>query len=231
MINRNTATAGVRRTSKVRATRVPGFQSIRYVSSVAARETIGMLSRTERTNMIANSLETFVESTSSTWGPLSSELVAACRRGLEQLLEAPPTEEWLAGLHRDAPDSRELYRDPAHGFVLLAHAECAGLYRPPYDHGRGWVIYAVQRGEIEMATYMRAQGLNGRVQLVKRDATPVRAGQVKVFLPGDIHDTLCVRGPALLFRFTDRDLKKEDKEERRVTRYMERDGVWTERAA
>jgi hypothetical protein len=82
-----------------------------------------------------------------------------------------------------------------------------------------------------MATYKRAQGMDGRVQLVKRDATLVRAGQVKVFLPGDIHDTLCVTGPALLFRLTDRDLKKEDKEERRVTRYMARDGVWTERAA
>jgi hypothetical protein len=30
-----------------------------------------------------------------------------------------------------------------------------------------------------------------------------------------------------LFRFTDRDLKKEDKEEHRVTRYIERDGAWT----
>ena len=38
-----------------------------------------------------------------------------------------------------------------------------------------------------------------------------------VYLPGDIHDTRCVTGPALLFRFTERDLKREDKEERRVT--------------
>jgi hypothetical protein len=31
----------------------------------------------------------------------------------------------------------------------------------------------------------------------------------------------------LLFRFTERDLKREDKEEQRVTRYVERDGAWT----
>nr|MBK7068597.1 hypothetical protein [Deltaproteobacteria bacterium] len=111
--------------------------------------------------------------------------------------------------------------------MLLAHTEDAGLYRPPHDHGRGWVIYAVQQGEIEMGTYARVVGTGGEVQLVKRDSTLVRAGQVKVFLPGDIHDTRCITGPALLFRFTERDLKKEDKEEHRVTRYVQQDGVWT----
>ena len=57
-------------------------------------------------------------------------------------------------------------------------------------------------------------------------STLVRAGEAQVYLPGDIHDTLCVSGPALLFRFTERDLKKEDKEEHRVIRYVERDGGW-----
>ncbi len=150
---------------------------------------------------------------------------------IEELLKTPATEEWLAALHRDAPENNELHRDPTHGFVLLAHAEYVGLYRPPHDHGRGWVIYAVQQGEIEMGTYIRAQDPDGTVRLVQRDATLVRAGQVKVFLPGDIHDTRCMTGPALLFRFTERDLKKEEKEERRVTRYVERDGIWTEKAA
>jgi hypothetical protein len=181
--------------------------------------------------MAKNSLETFTENIRSTWGPLTSEVVAGCHHHLEELVKAPPTEEWLAALHSDAPEYKELYRDLAHGFVLLAHTEYAGLYRPPHDHGRAWVIYAVQQGEIEMGTYTRVQGPDGKVQLVKRDATLVRPGQAKVFLPGDIHDTRCMTGPALLFRFTERDLKKEDKEERRVTRYVERDGVWTERAA
>jgi predicted metal-dependent enzyme (double-stranded beta helix superfamily) len=181
--------------------------------------------------MTRNSLGAFVEGVRQAWGPLSSEMVASCRRHLEELLKAPATDAWLAALHRDAPEDKELYRDPTHGFVLLAHTESAGLYRPPHDHGRGWVIYAVQQGEIEMATFVRAHGPDRRVQLVQRDATLVRPGQVKVFLPGDIHDTRCMTGPALLFRFTERDLKKEDKQERKVTRYVERDGVWTEKAA
>jgi hypothetical protein len=182
-------------------------------------------------NMVKDSLEAFIERVRTVWGPLSSELVASCWQYSEALLKASNTEQWLAALVRDAPAYQELYRDPTHGFVLLAHAEYAGLYRPPHDHGRGWVIYAVQQGEIEMVTYVRIEEPDGKVRLVKRDATLVRAGQVKVFLPGDIHDTRCVTGPALLFRFTERDLKKEDKEEGRVTRYVERDGVWTDKAA
>ncbi len=177
--------------------------------------------------MASNTLETSIEGIRSVWGPLSTEVVAGCRGHLEDLLKAPATEEWLATLHQEAPANQELAHDPVHGFVLLAHTEPAGLYRPPHDHGRGWVIYALQRGEIEMGTYGRLQNADGSVRLVKRGSTLVRPGQVQVYLPGDIHDTRCITGPALLFRFTERDLKKEDKEEHRVTRYVARDGVWT----
>ena len=177
--------------------------------------------------MAKNSLEKFIEGVRQIWGPLTSEVVAGCRQHLEELVKAPSTEEWLAALHREAPAYNEMYRDPTQGFVLLAHTEQAGLYRPPHDHGRGWVIYAIQQGEIEMGTYARIEDPDGSVKLVKRDSTLVRPGQVQVYLPGDIHDTRCISGPALLFRFTERDLKKEDKEEHRVTRYVERDGVWT----
>jgi hypothetical protein len=177
--------------------------------------------------MTLTTFDKSIQGIKSVWGPLSTDVVAACRGHLENLLKAPDTEEWLAALHKEAAPNKELYRDPQHGFVLLAHTEPEGLYRPPHDHGRGWVIYALQQGEIEMGTYARLQEPDGSVRLVKRGSTTVRPGQVQVYLPGDIHDTHCLSGPALLFRFTERDLKKEDKEEHRVTRYVERDGVWT----
>ena len=177
--------------------------------------------------MAKNSLEQFIEGVRQIWGPLTSEVVAGCRQQLEELVKTPSQEEWLAALHREASAYNEMYRDPTRGFVLLAHTEPAGLYRPPHDHGSGWVIYAIQQGEIEMGTYARIENPDGSVKLVKRDSTLVRPGQVQVYLPGDIHDTRCISGPALLFRFTERDLKKEDTEEHRVTRYVERDGVWT----
>ena len=174
-----------------------------------------------------NSLQSFTEAVRAAWGPLTTELIAECRRQAESLLRAAPSEPWLAGLHANSPPNEELYRDPDHGFVLLAHTEQVGLYRPPHDHGRAWVIYAMQQGEIEMGTYARVAEPNGDVRLVKRDSTVVRAGQVQVYLPGDIHDTRCMTGSALVFRFTERDLRVEDRLEHRVTRYVDRNGVWT----
>ena len=172
-------------------------------------------------------LETFIQDARASWGPLTSELVADFRDHLERLLRAAPSEPWLAALRRDRPANEELYRDPDHGFVLLAHAEDEGLYRPPHDHGRGWVIYAMLEGEIEMGTYARIEDPQGGVRLVKRDSTLVRAGQVQIYLPGDIHDTRCMTRSALLLRFTERDLRIEDRQAGRVTRYHQRNGVWT----
>jgi len=176
--------------------------------------------------MTQSTLESAMTAVSGIWGPLTTELVETARSHIAALAKASPHEPWLAELHRVRPTSRELYRDPVHGFVLMAHFESAALYRPPHDHGRSWVIYAVQQGESEMGTYGRVEANNGTARLVKRNATLVKAGQVQVYLPGDIHDTLCVSGPALLFRFTERDLRKEDSIERKITRYVRRDGAW-----
>ncbi len=181
--------------------------------------------------MATNSLETFADNVRRIWGPVSSELVAGAREQMETLLLASPRENWLAALHRSAPASEELYRDPAHGFVLLAHTEQAGLYRPPHDHGRSWVIYGVQNGEIEMGAYARLEDASGKVALVQREASVLRPGQARVYLPGDIHDTRCLSDAALLFRFTERDLKVEDRQHRRVTRYARQDGVWAPAAS
>jgi hypothetical protein len=154
-------------------------------------------------------------------------MAAAVRAELEQLARAPSTEPWLRALHEEAPASKELYRDSTHGFVLLAHSEPADLYRPPHDHGRGWVIYALQRGTMEIGTYARVEQAEGRVRLVRRDTLTLHAGEARVYLPGDIHDTRCVSGPCLLLRFTERDLKAEH-EAHRVTRYIAAgDGSWT----
>ena len=176
--------------------------------------------------MTVNSLQDFIEGVRSAWGPLTSELVAASRGQAERLLRASPNEPWLAELVRDRPASVELYRDPEHGFILLNHTESAGLYRPPHDHGRSWVIYAVQSGEMEMRTYARVDDPATGVRLVQRDSTTVRAGEVQVYLPGDIHDTCCLTERAMLYRFTERDLRVEDRQEHRLTRYQQRNGVW-----
>lgn len=175
---------------------------------------------------MTNTLQTFANGIRSIWGPLTSELVAGSRQRLEALAAVSPMEPWLAELQRTAPENRELLRDPEHGFVLLAHTESAGLFRPPHDHGRAWVVYALQRGEIEMRTYGRVEEADGQVRLVQRDSTVLRPGQALAYLPGDIHDTRCLSDTALLLRFTERDLRVEDRIERRLTRYAQRDGAW-----
>lgn len=176
--------------------------------------------------MQTNSLETFANAVNADWGPLSTEFAAAVQRHIETLLRASPAEDWLADLYRSAAPNTELVRDAQHGFVLLAHTEPTGLYRPPHDHGDSWVIYAVVRGESEMATYGRVVDQDGTIRLVKRNTTLVKPGQAQMYLPGDIHDTRCVTGPALLYRFTERDLKKEDQKNHRIIRYVERNGRW-----
>jgi hypothetical protein len=81
--------------------------------------------------MTLTTFDKSIQGIKSVWGPLSNDVVAACRGHLENLLKAPDTEEWLAALHKEAAPNKELYRDPQHGFVLLAHTEPEGLYRPP----------------------------------------------------------------------------------------------------
>lgn len=176
--------------------------------------------------MADTALDSFTAALRSAWGPISTELVATCRQRLERLMRADPAETWLAALLAERPAARELYRDPDSGFMLLGHNEQQGLYRPPHDHGRAWVVYGVHSGALEIGTYARV-GSDGDARLVLRDRSVVGPGEARAYLPGDIHDTKCVAGPALLFRFTERDLRREDQVERRLTRFVERDGEWT----
>lgn len=174
-----------------------------------------------------DSLNAFAEAVRSTWSPISTALVGECRAKLAALTRADPREQWLADLHAERPASCELYRNPEHGFMLLAHTEAAGLYRPPHDHGRAWVVYAVQSGTLEIGTYAKIMGADGVIRLVQRDLTLLRAREARAYLPGDIHDTRCLADSALLFRFTERDLRREDLQEKQITRFVECDGYWT----
>lgn len=177
--------------------------------------------------MTDTALDLFVAEIRSAWGPLTSEMAAQCVRAMQSLALTAAGEPWLAAVHQRAAATEELHRDAQHGFMVLAHTEAHGQYRPPHDHGHSWGIYAVISGEICMATFARVEDEAGRIRLVQRDETRLGPGQVKLFLPGDIHDTRCVAGPALELRFTERDLKTEDATHHRMTRYVLRDGRWT----
>jgi hypothetical protein len=149
----------------------------------------------------------------------------SAQRWLNQLTLADQGEAWLEGLLDERPATRELHREPGNGFMLLAHSEQAGLYRPPHDHGRAWVCYAVQSGQLEVSTYARIDE-GGISRLVRRETHLLRPGHARLYLPGDIHDTRCLTDQALVFRFTERDLRHEDQVAHQLTRFIERDGEW-----
>jgi hypothetical protein len=183
--------------------------------------------RKDPEKMAANSIDAFAAAIRSAWRPIDSDLVATCRERLEVLMRADPSEAWLVALLAERPASRLLYRDPEDGFMLLAHNENDGLFRPPHDHGRAWVVYGVHSGALEVRTYAKVAGPGGAPRLVLRDTSLLAEGEARAYLPGDIHDTRCVTGSALLFRFTERDLRHEDEVERKLTRFVEQDGHWT----
>ena len=70
--------------------------------------------------MTGNSLDFFIQDMKTSWGPLSSAVVASSQAHLEALASTSPDEVWLASLHKNASPYEELYRDPVFGFVLLA---------------------------------------------------------------------------------------------------------------
>lgn len=154
--------------------------------------------------METNSLKHFITEVRKNWGPLNSDRICAIQNLLAKLAKASPSEPWLADLLSNPKDSVELHRDLDHGFMLLAHTEKKDLYRRPHNHGDGWVMYVVQSGEMVMSTYKEVA-----TDLVQREQYPVLPGQVKVYLPGDIHDTKCISDSVLMFRFTSCDLKNE----------------------
>src|SRR5262245_48277349 len=127
-------------------------------------------------------LSDFVEGVREAWGPLSTAVATRCRELLEVLARAKRDEPWI-DTKPGGPLDRELHRDATHGYLLVTYVERGGRYRAPHDHGRGWVIYAVERGEIEMSTYGRFVADDGSSHLVKRESYRMRAGDCRVFLP------------------------------------------------
>jgi hypothetical protein len=171
--------------------------------------------------MKRNSLDHFIKEIKKVWGLLSTETVSSSRKLMTELAKTPPEEEWLSKLLIKSEINEVLYRDPDQGFMLLAHSEKKDLYRIPHDHGRCWVIYAVQSGEMEMKTYKPMTDEDGKLDLVCRETYRLRAGESKAYLPGDVHATKCISESVLMLRLTSCDLKGESRDGK-MNRYVEK---------
>lgn len=166
--------------------------------------------------MHTNALSFFIEQARSHWSGLNTNTVVNIKKLMKGLANTPSTELWLQELHSAQRESVELYRDSEYGFILLAHVEKRGRYRRPHNHGAGWVFYAVQHGQMEMASYGQVTDSTGETCIVSRGTQTLRQGHCNAYLPGDIHDTRCISDYALMFRLTSCDFSDEKRQGRLV---------------
>lgn len=147
--------------------------------------------------------------------PAVAERAESCRLAMEQLFDsADPV--WSAAMDRVAGEDRpaELYRDPDFGFIQMAHPYHPGHNSPPHGHGvDGWVVYGVQRGRVEIATY---QAADSDPPLRTSRSELLGAGEARMYLPGELHSTRMVSGEgaeqtAVVLRLLSEDLSRLDR--------------------
>ncbi|HEY2987627.1 MAG TPA: hypothetical protein VGL11_07865 [Candidatus Binatia bacterium] len=159
-----------------------------------------------------SSFERYIAEIRAVWGDGKDPDLPFKVRGLmEKMLAATnPDEAWIADLIREGKPSRELYRDPDYAFIQMGHVHQQAHGNSPHDHGPCWVIYGSYSGVTEITVYRRIDDGRepGRASLEKKDLHRLSPGVAYPYLPGDIHSTRAVEGPAVVFRFLSYDLEK-----------------------
>jgi hypothetical protein len=163
----------------------------------------------------ANSLGRYIEEVRSIWGDgKDPQLPFRVMTLLEKLLASTKRDDpWMAELIAEGKPSRELYRDPEHGFIQMGHVHKQGHANQPHDHGPCWVLYGAYSGITEITTYRRTDNGQepGKATLERKDLNRLTAGVVYPYLRGEIHSTHAVEGPAVVFRFLSQDLDKVER--------------------
>jgi len=159
-----------------------------------------------------NSIERYLEEIRAIWGEgKNPELPFHAAALMERLFASiDPEERWIADLIREGKPSRELYRDPAHGFIQMAHVHQRGHKSTPHDHGPCWVMYGSYRGVTQITTYRRTDDGTepGKAKLELKEVHRLSPGVAHPYLPGDIHSTHALETPAIAFRFLSYHLQK-----------------------
>jgi predicted metal-dependent enzyme (double-stranded beta helix superfamily) len=168
-----------------------------------------------------SSLRTFAHEVHSLWGDGTDPALPFEVKGLMETLisHASPQESWIAKLIREGRPAAELYRDKAHGFMLMSHVLPKGHNNAPHDHGPCWVIYGVYHGVAEITTYRQSDpGGASRVALERAESNRLTPDGVIVSPPGEIHSVF-VPEPSVILRFLSSDLDRVER------RYYICDGV------
>lgn len=159
-----------------------------------------------------NSFERYIAEVRAVWGDgKDPDLPFKVKALMEKMLASTTRgDPWMAELLREAKPSRELYRDPDYGFIQMGHVHQQAHGNTPHDHGPCWVVYGSYSGVTEITLYRRTDDCKepGRAALEKKDLHRLSPGVAYAYLPGDIHATRAVEGPATVFRFLSYDLEK-----------------------
>ena len=162
-----------------------------------------------------SSLERYIAELRSIWSDgKDPQLPFKVKTLMEKLFASTaPDAPWMAELRRRGKPATELYRDPDHGFIQMGHIHQPGQSNQPHDHGPCWVVYGSYQGVTEITTYRRIDDgkLAGTARIEKKDALRLSPGVVQPYLPGEIHSTHTIHGPAVVFRFLSYDLTKVER--------------------
>ena len=123
-----------------------------------------------------STLENYIAAVRSVWGDgKDPQLPFKVKALMEKLFASTsPDDPWMAELIRDGKPSRELYRDPDHGFIQMGHIHKQGHGNQPHDHGPCWVVYGSYKGVTEITKYKRTDDASqpGIASVGKRTARP-----------------------------------------------------------
>ncbi len=162
-----------------------------------------------------SSLDRYVAEICAIWGDgKGPQLPFKVQEAMEKLFASTtPEDPWMAELIREGKPSRELYRDPQHGFIQMGHVHKQGHANTPHDHGPCWVVYGAFSGVTEITKYKRTDDGRqpGRASLERERVDRLTPGVVVPYLRGDIHSTNAIEGPGVVFRFLSYDLDKIDR--------------------
>lgn len=139
--------------------------------------------------------------------------LAEVRDHLEKLLHNPDLLKTHLG---DPPPYTRLTtigHDPETDVHVLVHGREKGSTSSVHDHGPCWVVYGSYSGRTDITLYRRTDDGRepGRASLEKKDLQHLSPGVVYPYLPGQIHSTHAVEGPAVVFRFLSYDLEKVER--------------------
>ncbi|HXG52279.1 MAG TPA: hypothetical protein VNN77_12860 [candidate division Zixibacteria bacterium] len=162
-----------------------------------------------------SSFDRYIARIRALWGNgRDPELPFRVKSLMEELFASTsPDEPWMARLIREAPLSRELYRDREHGFIQMGHVHRQGHGNQPHDHGPCWVVYGAYSGVTEITRYRRTddRSVPSAAVLEVDRVDRLTPGAVQPYLPGEIHSTRAVEGPAVVFRFLSYDLDRVER--------------------